>query len=113
MAGAPIEWDSALTRHLGKRSVGAMSQFWSGSMKRLIVAFAALLAIAFPTIAQEILKKEPAAGVLRYGEKVLVESRKCSKGQVMEVTGGRMPSRGTRNTLAPSTPRERRCVPRA
>lgn len=82
-------------------------------MKRLIIACAALLAIASPTIAQEVLKKEPAAGVLRYGEKVLVESRKCSKDQVMEVTGGRMPSRGTRNTQAPSTPRERRCVPRA
>jgi hypothetical protein len=81
-------------------------------MKRWIVACAALLTIASPTIAQEVLKREPARGALRYGEKVLVESRKCSKGQVMEVTGGRIPSRGTRNTQAPPTPRERRCVPR-
>jgi hypothetical protein len=82
-------------------------------MKRLIVSCATLIAIVSPAIAQDVLKKEPAPGVLRYGEKILVESRKCSNGQVMEVTGGRMPSRGTRNTQVASTPRERRCVPRA
>lgn len=80
-------------------------------MKYQLIVCAGLPALTSPTAAQEGLKQEPGRGVLRHGEKVLVESRKCPRGQVMEITG-RMPGRGTRNTHAPSTPRERRCVPR-
>ncbi len=60
--------------------------------------------------AQELLKREPAAGLIRSGQKVLVDNGKCPRGQILEVTGGTLPSQNARH--GQSTPRERRCVPR-
>jgi hypothetical protein len=62
--------------------------------------------------AQQIYRREPPKGALRYGEKVLVDNGKCPQGQIREVTGGKIPGRGGRHTRNASTPRERRCVPR-
>lgn len=75
----------------------------------LTLAFV-ILAAATHAGAQEIYKKEPAKGLIRSGQKVLVDNGKCPKGQILEVTGGTLPSRNARH--GQSTPRERRCVPR-
>lgn len=80
-------------------------------MRSLIIPIAASVWLAAPASAQTILKEEPAQGALRYPETVLVESRRCPAGHVMEVTGGRMPSRDSRSTDAARS-RSRRCVPR-
>ena len=80
-------------------------------MKPLAIVFAGLTLLATAPLAAQVLPKEPARGALRYGQKVLVENRRCPTGQVMEVSGGRIPNRGT-NLQGTPTPRERRCVPR-
>jgi hypothetical protein len=77
-----------------------------------------LVAVSAPVGAQTVLKQEPRAGALRPGEKILVESARCSRGQVMEVTGGTL---GSRNNAAAAgggavqgggQARQYRCVPR-
>ncbi|MBV9538146.1 MAG: hypothetical protein JOY70_04340 [Acidisphaera sp.] len=58
--------------------------------------------------AAEILKQEPATGMLVYPNIALVDNGKCPPGQVMQVTGGMNPRRGGGDFK----PRERHCVPR-
>lgn len=77
---------------------------------RVSALAAAIFALAGSAGAQEIYKKEPAKGLIRSGQKVLVDNGKCPKGQILEVTGGTLPSRSARH--GQSTPRERRCIAR-
>jgi hypothetical protein len=83
-------------------------------------AFAAAFLLADAASAQEILKREPPAGGLNPGQKILVDNGRCPKGQVMEVTGGNLPSRAQRNAAAAAggnvnaggSPRQYNCVAR-
>ncbi len=68
--------------------------------------------VVLPTAAQDILRREPAKGALRYGEKVLVDDGRCPRGQVREVTGGRISDRDARRPTTATQSRERRCVAR-
>lgn len=81
---------------------------------KLVTALALTGAILLgpPAAAQEILRREPAKGALRYGEKVLVDDGRCPRGQVREVTGGRISDRDARRPTTATQSRERRCVPR-
>jgi hypothetical protein len=75
------------------------------------IVFACLLlaavSLAMPAAA-EILKREPALGKLKLGQRVLVDDGRCPKGQIMEVIGGdHVKAGGTKNIE-----RKRRCIPR-
>jgi uncharacterized caspase-like protein len=50
---------------------------------------------------QDVSQGEPAAGTLRYGQRVVIQSSRCPKGQVLELIGG--------NDNA-GIPRKRRCI---
>lgn len=54
------------------------------------------------------LKKEPAMGALRQGQRVLVDDGSCPKGQIKEVIGGNHTSVGGNSQIH----RTRRCIPR-
>ena len=54
------------------------------------------------------LKKEPAMGALRQGQRVLVDDGTCPKGQIKEVIGGNHTSVGGNTQIL----RTRRCIPR-
>jgi hypothetical protein len=54
------------------------------------------------------LKKEPAMGALRQGQRVLVDDGTCPKGQIKEVIGGNHTSVGGNSQIN----RTRRCIPR-
>lgn len=69
-----------------------------------------LILLADPATAQQIYTREPAKGLIRSGQKVLVDNGKCPRGQILEVTGGTNP--GLRGRHGQSTERERRCIPR-
>ena len=75
-------------------------------------AFATALASGQAQAAQEILKKEPPAGALRYGQIIYVDNGKCPKGQVMQVMGGHISANTKRNFGTTNTARERKCVAR-
>lgn len=81
-------------------------------MTRLgILGFAfSLILLAGPAAAQQIYSREPAKGLIRPGQKVLVDNGSCPRGQILEVTGGTNP--GLRGRHGQSTERERRCIPR-
>lgn len=66
--------------------------------------------LACPAVAQQIYKQEPAKGLIRPGQKVLVDNGKCPRGQILEVSGGANPR--LRGRHGQSTERERRCIPR-
>lgn len=72
-------------------------------------AFSSFL-LAGPAAAQQIYSQEPAKGLIRSGQKVLVDNGRCPRGQILEVTGGTNP--GLRGRHGQSTERERRCIPR-
>lgn len=71
-----------------------------------IVAFAAVIAtLASHAAAQaQTLSREPAAGELRLGQRVLVDDGSCPAGQIKQVTGARLTTAGVE--------RVRGCVPR-
>lgn len=54
------------------------------------------------------LKREPAMGSLKQGQRVLVDDGSCPKGQIKEVIGGNHTSVGGNLQLQ----RQRRCIPR-
>jgi len=73
------------------------------------VAFLIGLSIALPAVAAaEILKREPGMGLLKPGQRVLVDDGKCPIGQVREVIGGDHIKVGGKSTIE----RTWRCVPR-
>ncbi len=82
-------------------------------MKHLVAlaVVAAGLALAATASAQTIYRRQPANGMLRAGEKVLVDNGRCPKGQILEVTAGTMPDRTARHGQA--TFREKHCIPRS
>jgi hypothetical protein len=72
-----------------------------------LLALAALLAgtAAAPT---QYLKREPAMGALKPGERVLVDDGRCPKGQISEVIGGDHIEAGGKSQVK----RIRRCIAR-
>jgi hypothetical protein len=77
---------------------------WS---KWALALAAALLVIGGPATAQ-ILKREPAMGAMREGERVLVDDGTCPKGQIKEVIGGNHVKVGGYKRVE----RQRRCIAR-
>ena len=74
------------------------------------LAIVAAAACAGSGSAQEIYKREPPAGALRYGQIIYVDDGKCPKGQVKQVMGGYISSKRNFGTI--NTSRERKCVAR-
>ena len=72
------------------------------------IACAALTGVLAAPTSAEVLKREPALGKLKRGQRVLVDDGRCSKGQVMEVIGGDHVAAGGSGQI----PRQRRCVRR-
>ncbi len=69
----------------------------------LAAVIVATLAMHAPAHAQT-LSREPAAGDLRLGQRVLVDDGSCPAGQIKQVTGARLTAAGVE--------RVRDCVPR-
>ncbi len=69
---------------------------------------AAALVGASLAVSAATLKKEPAMGALRQGQRVLVDDGSCPKGQIKEVIGGNHSSVGGNAQIH----RSRRCIPR-
>ncbi len=67
-----------------------------------LLAAGAMIAAANSALAQK-LAREPAAGELRLGQRVLVDDGSCPAGQIKQVTGARLTSAGVEHTRA--------CVP--
>ncbi len=77
---------------------------------RWVLLLGAAFAIDGPTNAQaQYLKREPAMGALKPGQKVLVDDGRCPKGQISEVIGGDHVEVGGRAHVK----RVRRCIPRS
>ena len=80
-------------------------------MRTLALGFTviAVVAVAVPPIAAaQIVKREPAIGAMKEGERVLVDDGSCPKGQVKEVIGGNHTKVGGKKQLA----RQRKCIAR-
>ncbi|TQI76682.1 hypothetical protein FHT98_4480 [Bosea sp. AK1] len=77
-----------------------------GALSLALLSFA----LADAAAAQQIYRHEPAKGLIRAGQKILVDDGRCPRGQILEVTGGTNP--GLRARQGQSTERERRCIPR-
>ncbi len=74
-----------------------------------MVLITAVACTALAATAQaEMLKREPAMGKLKLGQRVLVDDGRCPSGQVMEVVGGDHVKAGGTQQIE----RKRRCVPR-
>ena len=75
---------------------------------RLVLAFLIVVATPASQGLAQTLKKEPAMGALREGQRVLVDDGSCPKGQIKEVIGGNhVKVGGTKQTE-----RQRRCIAR-
>ncbi len=78
-------------------------------MRSLIVLVVAAASIALAATAHaEVLKREPAMGKLKLGQRVLVDDGRCPAGQVMEVIGGDHVKAGGTQQIE----RKRRCIAR-
>ncbi|MGD9921328.1 MAG: DUF6719 family protein [Pseudorhodoplanes sp.] len=73
----------------------------------LLIAVLAVAALSEPAGAQ-IVKREPAMGAMKEGERVLVDDGSCPKGQIKEVIGGNHTKVGGKKQIT----RQRRCIPR-
>ena len=71
------------------------------------IAVCATTVFAGPLSAQ-ILKREPAMGALKDGQRVLVDDGTCKKGQIKEVIGGNHTSVGGNKQVV----RQKRCIAR-
>jgi hypothetical protein len=72
------------------------------------IMFAAVAIGISSSLSAQTLKREPAMGALKEGQRVLVDDGTCPKGQIKEVIGGNHTSVGGNKQLV----RQRRCVPR-
>ena len=84
-----------------------MQAIWGARIAQPAIAAIAIVTFLATTSEAQTLKREPPAGALRSGERVLVDDRSCPKGQIKEVIGGRDlggSSAGQR--------RQRRCISR-
>jgi hypothetical protein len=82
-------------------------------MRARTFAITAILLVSFTMSAltaqaQQLLKREPAMGAMKEGQRVLVDDGTCPKGQVKEVVGGNHTKVGGTKKLE----RTRNCVPR-
>ena len=74
-----------------------------------VVILVLLAAVAVPDHARaQIVKREPAMGAMKEGERVLVDDGSCPKGQIKEVIGGNHTKVGGKKQL----PRTRKCIAR-
>jgi hypothetical protein len=71
-----------------------------------VIGFSLVLLGGSEASAQTIYKREPPAGEIKAGQKILVDDGTCPKGQIKEVTGG------TRINGMPGVKRTRTCVQR-
>jgi Family of unknown function (DUF6719) len=86
-----------------------MSSARSRSSCAASLAAAIILAgTASTSLAQTILKSEPAMGALREGQRVLVDDGSCGPGQIKEVIGGNHVKVGGTKDIV----RQRRCIAR-
>ena len=60
------------------------------------------------TASAQTVSKEPAMGMLKPGERVLVDDRSCPAGQIKEVIGGDHTKAGGKQQIE----RRRRCIPK-
>jgi hypothetical protein len=76
----------------------------------LTALFVCGVAVAIPMerAAAQIVKKEPAMGAMKEGERVLVDDGSCPKGQIKEVIGGNHTKVGGKKQIE----RRRRCIAR-
>ena len=70
----------------------------------LILVYAAVGA----ALGQEVVKKEPAMGAMKPGERLLVDDGSCGPGKIKEVIGGDHIAVGGKGQVL----RQRRCIPR-
>jgi hypothetical protein len=73
------------------------------------IAAASILAAAAlgPATAQQVVKREPALGAMKPGERLLVDDGSCGPGKIKEVVGGDHVKVGGRSNIV----RQRRCIP--
>jgi hypothetical protein len=65
-------------------------------------------AAAGAALAQEVVKKEPAMGAMKPGERLLVDDGSCGPGNIKEVIGGDHVAVGGKGQVV----RQRRCISR-
>jgi hypothetical protein len=70
---------------------------------KLVPAVAVICLLATCAMAQTIMKKEPASGEVKAGQRILVDDGTCPKGEIKEVVGG---------DNSKNIKRQRRCIPR-
>lgn len=75
---------------------------------RLVALVVVGFATAATPAAAQVLKKEPAMGRLKPGQRVLVDDGRCPKGQIKEVIGGDHKKVGGKGEVV----RTRRCIAR-
>ncbi|MCC6889992.1 MAG: hypothetical protein IT536_15785 [Hyphomicrobiales bacterium] len=78
------------------------------SAKLPILSALLIVVMSFGPADAEIIKREPAMGKLKLGQRVLVDDGRCPKGQIMEVIGGDHVRAGGTQQIE----RRRRCIPR-
>ena len=81
------------------------------SRTRHLPARLLVLGFACGTVAMasaQTVSKEPATGMLKPGERVLVDDRSCPAGQIKEVIGGDHTKAGGKQQIE----RRRRCIPK-
>jgi hypothetical protein len=84
---------------------GSMSPSSAWLKRGLVVLASVIAAVTLNATAQaQTLTREPAAGELRLGQRVLVDDGSCPAGQIKQVTGARLTAAGVE--------RARGCVPR-
>jgi hypothetical protein len=74
----------------------------------MLLAVAATCTLLAGTADAQVLKREPAMGKLKLGQRVLVDDGRCPAGQIMEVIGGDHVKAGGTQQVE----RTRRCIPR-
>jgi hypothetical protein len=76
----------------------------------LLIGAALILAGAAvdQAVSQQVVKREPAMGALKLGQRVLVDDGSCGPGKIMEVIGGNHVRVGGNDHIV----RERRCISR-
>ncbi|HKM87671.1 MAG TPA: DUF6719 family protein [Xanthobacteraceae bacterium] len=73
-----------------------------------VLASIAILGIAANPAAAQVVKREPAMGALKPGQRVLVDDGSCGPGKIKEVIGGDHKLVGGRSNIL----RQRRCIAR-
>ena len=82
----------------------------SATKNCLVIVILAMSTTA--SLAQRVVKDEPALGDLRGGQFVYVDNGKCPKGQILKVTAGVAVGGGRSNSYTTGSAREKVCVPR-